>query len=61
MSTTLRLTLFAVLAATVLMAWYSGVAHLYNPTVRTPLPLPHSTHTPTPAELSARIYALPPH
>lgn len=60
MSPALRLTLFTVLLVATLIAWRASVAHLYNPTVRTPLPAPHTTHTPTPAELSFRLYHLEP-
>jgi hypothetical protein len=58
MSSTLRFMVFTVLLVAMLVAWQSTVAHLYNPTVRTPLPAPRTTSTPNPAELSIRIYHL---
>lgn len=58
MSTPIRLTLLTLCLFTALIAWRASNAHLYNPTVRTPVPLPQTLHTPTPAELTVRIYSL---
>jgi hypothetical protein len=58
MSTAIRLTLFTVFLLAMLIAWQANRAHLYNPTVRTPIPQHSTTQTPTPAELSVRIYSL---
>ncbi len=58
MSSMLRFTLLAVLLVAVMITWYANIAHLYNPTIRTPLPPPPTTYTPTSAERTVRIYAL---
>lgn len=60
MSRAIRLTLFTLLLAAIFIAWRASHAHLYNPTVRTPVPLPRAAYTPTPNEISARIYGLNP-
>lgn len=58
MPRSIQLTLLITLIAAVLIAWQASVAHLYNPTIRTPVPQPRVQDL-TSAEIAARIHGIP--